>query len=172
MEIHSLCQAECAKLAEDTTPSAAQNQVILPARNSCLSPLKLNINPAEYWPAAYDVSPLSIIERSDRLNDYKSPYDKIKRQARSPLDAKLGDLKDGFVYLYEVEGNNGFVKIGYTSRTTDERHEEWAFACNRTPKLLYPDSPNRQKVPCARRVEALCHAELIIDGSESIARVA
>ncbi|KAF7180835.1 hypothetical protein CNMCM7691_010126 [Aspergillus felis] len=158
MEIHSICQAECAKLAEDITPSTSQNQVVLTARNSRLSPLIPNINPAEYWPAAYDVSPFSIIERSYRLDDYELSYEKIKRQARSSLDAK--DLKDGFVYLYEVEGNNGFVKIGYTNRTTDVRHEEWAFACNRATKLLYPDSSNPRKVPNARRVEALCHAEL------------
>ncbi|GIJ86386.1 hypothetical protein Asppvi_005274 [Aspergillus pseudoviridinutans] len=160
MEIRSIYQAECAKLAEDTTPSASQNQVVLTAMTSRLSPLRLNISPAEYWPAAYDVSPFSIIQRSDRLKDCESSYDKIQRQARSPLDAKLGDLKDGFVYLYEVEGNNGFVKIGYTSRSTEVRHEEWAFACNRAPKLLYPDSSNPRKVPNARRVEALCHAEL------------
>ncbi|EAW17325.1 GIY-YIG nuclease family protein [Aspergillus fischeri NRRL 181] len=160
MEIHSICHAQCAKLAEDTPPSASQKRVVLTARTSRLSPLRLNINPAEYWPAAYDVSPFSIIERSDRLNDYELSYKQIAGQARSPLNAKLGDLKDGYVYMYEVEGNDGFVKIGYTSRTTDERHKEWAFACNRAPKLLYPNSSNPQKVPNARRVEALCHAEL------------
>jgi hypothetical protein len=160
MEIHSICHAEGAKLTKDTLPSASQNRVVLTARTSRLSTLKLNMDPAEYWPAAYDVSPFSIIERSDRLNDYELSYSKIAGQARRPLNAKLGELKDGYVYMYEVEGNDGFVKIGYTSRTTDERHEEWAFACNRAPKLLYPDSSNPQKVPNARRVEALCHAEL------------
>ncbi|PKX97782.1 DUF1766-domain-containing protein [Aspergillus novofumigatus IBT 16806] len=153
MEIHSICP-------EDTPPSAPQNRVVLTARTSRFSTLRLNINPVEYWPAAYDVSPFSIIERSDKLNDYELSYNRIAEQARSPLNAKLGDLKHGYVYMYEVEGNDGFVKIGYTSRTTDERHEEWAFACNRAPKLLYPDSSNPQKVPNARRVEALCHAEL------------
>ncbi|KAH3008657.1 hypothetical protein KXW60_001878 [Aspergillus fumigatus] len=160
MEIRSKCHAQCAKLPDDTPPSASQKRVVLKARTSRLSPLRLNLDPAKYWPVAYDVSPFSIIERGDRLNDYKLSYDQIAMQARSPLDAELGDLKDGYVYMYKVEGNDGFVKIGYTSRTTDERLKEWAFACNRAPKLLYPNSSNLQKVPNARRVEALCHAEL------------
>jgi hypothetical protein len=160
MEIHRTWLAERAKLADDATPSDPQNRLLSMPRHLRPSPLDLNMDPAEYWPVAYDVSPFSIIERSDRLNDSELAYKEIGAQARSCLDVKAGDLKPGYVYLYEVEGNKGFVKIGYTSRTTAERHEEWAFACNRAAKLLYPDSPNAQKVPNARRVEALCHAEL------------
>lgn len=110
MEIRSKCHAQCAKLADDTPPSASQKRVVLKARTSRLSPLRLNLDPAKYWPVAYDVSPFSIIERGDRLNDYKLSYDQIAMQARSPLDAELGDLKDGYVYMYKVEGNDGFVK--------------------------------------------------------------
>jgi hypothetical protein len=71
------------------------------------------------------------------------------------------DREDGYVYLYEVEENKGFVKIGYTGRSTETRHKEWDFDCNREPKVLYPiPSGSAMVVPNARRVEALCHAEL------------
>ena len=76
-----------------------------------------------------------------------------------PLDST--DQKKGYVYLYEVQGNKGFVKIGYTSRSTETRHREWSFDCNRDSKSLYPiPSASATFIPNASRVEALCHAEL------------
>ncbi|KAL6232414.1 hypothetical protein BDW75DRAFT_217841 [Aspergillus navahoensis] len=75
------------------------------------------------------------------------------------LSAK--DQETGYLYIYEVEGNKEFVKIGYTTRSIKERHEEWCFDCNRKPKLLFPGPAMKAPlVPNARRVEALCHAEL------------
>jgi hypothetical protein len=71
------------------------------------------------------------------------------------------ERKAGYLYIYEDEGNKGLVKIGYTERSIKERHEEWCFDCNRKPKRLFPVSAkNAVLVPHARRVEALCHAEL------------
>jgi hypothetical protein len=71
------------------------------------------------------------------------------------------DQRDGYVYLYEVEGNKGLVKIGYTSRSIGKRHEEWTFDCNRKVETIYPiHSGSARIVPNARRIEALCHAEL------------
>jgi hypothetical protein len=76
-----------------------------------------------------------------------------------PLDGR--DQEDGYVYLYVVEGNKGFVKVGYTGRSTEIRHKELGFDCNRDPKVLYPiPSNSAMVVPHARRIEALCHAEL------------
>jgi hypothetical protein len=91
-------------------------------------------------------------------------------------------MHDGYVYAYEVEGNNGYVKIGYTTRSVTDRHNEWSFDCNRQTKSLYPPltaaanisssaaatTPAARPVatetailvPHARRIEALCHAEL------------
>ena len=67
---------------------------------------------------------------------------------------------EGYVYLYEVEGNQGLVKIGHT-KTLEKRHKEWAFDCNRETRLLYPlPEDGLVKVPNAPRVEALCHSEL------------
>lgn len=70
------------------------------------------------------------------------------------------DQKNGHIYAYEVEGNRGFVKIGYT-HSVEKRLKEWRFDCNRQPILLFPKSADKAAlVPKARRVEALCHAEL------------
>ena len=91
--------------------------------------------------------------------DYKSSYDLIQSEVVRSLDLK--DVGEGYVYLYEVEGNEGFVKIGYTSRDLKTRHEEWEFDCNRQLRMLYPFPMKPTKtVVNARRVEALCHAEL------------
>ncbi|OCK75834.1 DUF1766-domain-containing protein [Lepidopterella palustris CBS 459.81] len=128
-------------------------------RNSRSLSLDLDQDPATVWPQAYDTTPFDIIARSDRLADYKSSYYLIRREVTKPLES--GDQEDGYVYMYEVEGNKGFVKIGYTGRSIEMRHEEWGFDCNREPKALYPiPSGSAMVVPNARRVEALCHAEL------------
>lgn len=130
-------------------------------------------DPALYWPKAYDSSCFNILQHA---NHDASPTrsDKLIRAAISRLlDAR--DLRDGYVYSYEVEGNEGYVKIGYTTRPVTERHDEWSFDCNRQTKPLYPSPaqaaatiPSAKDaaaapavlVPHARRVEALCHAEL------------
>lgn len=108
---------------------------------------------------AYDTTSFDIIARSERLNDYKSSYALVRSKLTIPLDST--DRTDGYVYVYEVEGNKGLVKIGYTGRSIETRHKEWEFDCNRDPKILYPThSGSAMVVPNARRVEALCHAEL------------
>jgi hypothetical protein len=66
---------------------------------------------------------------------------------------------EGYVYAYEVEGNKGFVKIGYTTRSIKVRSAQWRIQCDRAPKVLYPLGPTK-KIPHANRVEGLCLAEL------------
>lgn len=137
------------------------NNLILPNRG--LSPLRnlqslsseFNQDPATFWPKAYDTTPFHITARENGLAD----YNRVRRKLKKPLDCR--DQEDGYVYLYEVEGNERFVKIGYTGRSVEMRQKEWAFDCNRNIKALYPIYPGSAiAVPNARRVEALCHAEL------------
>lgn len=121
------------------------------------TPIDLALPPPDrYWLEAFDESTFKIIKRRDSPQDPKSSYTEIKANAVRPLKEKLGDLKKGFIYLYTVKGNERFVKIGYTTRNPATRHEEWKLSCNREPKSLYESSI----VPNARRIEALCHAEL------------
>jgi hypothetical protein len=51
---------------------------------------------------------------------------------------KASDQVNGYLYAYEVEGNEGFVEIGYITRPVNKRHEEWCFECNRESKPLFP----------------------------------
>ncbi|KAH8903703.1 DUF1766-domain-containing protein [Coniochaeta sp. PMI_546] len=114
-----------------------------------------------FWPAAYDTSPFKIIPKSaaERLADYKSSCAKVKNEMTKELDPK--DPSSGYVYMYEVDGNKGFVKIGYTGRSVEERHQDWDFACNRAPRALYPlPSGPAAAVQNPHRIEELCHAEL------------
>ncbi|KAL6918485.1 hypothetical protein FSST1_009980 [Fusarium sambucinum] len=113
-----------------------------------------------YWPVTYITSPFEIVMRSNNLSDYRSSYPMIKQKITKAL--KTVDHSDGYIYMYEVEGNPGFVKIGYTTHpSVDKRLEEWEFDCNRVSKALYPiPLSTAELVPHAHRVEALCHAEL------------
>ena len=122
-------------------------------------PPDLARDPAAFWPETHDTTPFDIISRSNRLAGYTSSYGLIQSQLKKPLDDT--DEQNGYVYLYEVEGNSGFVKLGYTGGPVEVRHQEWNFDCNRVPRVLYP-IPSRSAIPVrnARRVEALCHAEL------------
>lgn len=126
-------------------------------------------DPVLYWPKAYDSSPFNILAHANHHVNPKLIRDKISK----PLIAL--DLHDGYIYSYQVEGNEGYVKIGYTTRSVKERHDQWSFDCNRQTQPLYPSyaqatatiSSTKEAaaaeavlVPHARRVEALCHAEL------------
>ncbi|CEI60083.1 hypothetical protein FVEN_g8127 [Fusarium venenatum] len=110
-----------------------------------------------YWPVIYNTSPFEIVERSKNLADHRSSYRVIKQR----IDKPLVHPRHGYIYMYEVEGNPGFVKIGCTTQSVDKRLKDWEFDCNRAPKVLYPiPSSTAELVPHVRHVEALCHAEL------------
>lgn len=135
-------------------------------------------DPALYWPKAYDTSTFEILAHANHHVSPTQSYKLIRselRRSRRPRDPQ-----DGYIYAYEVEGNSGYVKIGYTTLPVTDRHDKWAFDCNRQSKTLYPPPPSTAAsissgaaetaaapaaapallVPHARRVEALCHAEL------------
>ncbi|KAE8133563.1 T5orf172 domain-containing protein [Aspergillus pseudotamarii] len=116
-------------------------------------------SPAEFWPETYDTTPFNILTRANHLEDQELLFLGVQKQLQAPL--RKEDRGEGFLYAYEVEGNKGFVKIGYTTRSINERHDEWSFHCNRLTKPIYPPIFNvNTVVPNAARVEKLCHAEL------------
>jgi hypothetical protein len=150
------------------------NLHVLPNSQASLGPgNSTDADPALYWPKAYDTSLFNIVAR---VNPDVSPtrsHERIRTAIQKSLISS--DLRDGHVYSYEVEGNEGYVKIGYTTRPLTERYNEWSFNCNRQTKPLYPAFAQAAVtvlstkepaaawaglVPHARRVEALCHAEL------------
>jgi hypothetical protein len=129
-----------------------------PRYSRTLSP-EFDRDPLLFYAKSFDMTPFHIISRSENLAEPRSSHRLIQTEMARKLDEN--EQGEGFVYLYEVKGNKGFVKIGFTSRTVATRHNEWSFACNRNSDVLYPTSAlSTVVVPNARRVEALCHAEL------------
>lgn len=112
-----------------------------------------------FWPLEPDITPLRVVSRGDSEMYHDRLKPNLRDTIRAPLE--LEDQKSGYVYAYEVEGSFGMVKIGYTTRTIEVRHQEWIHDCNRKTILLYPARLDGVgNVPNARRIEALCHAEL------------
>ncbi|KAE8341965.1 hypothetical protein BDV24DRAFT_162845 [Aspergillus arachidicola] len=116
-------------------------------------------SPAEFRPELYDTTPFNILARVNHLEDQELSFFGVQKQLQAPL--RKDDRGEGFVYAYEVEGNKGFVKIGYTTRSINECHDEWSFHCNRLTKLIYPPVLKvNTAVPNAASVEKLCYAKL------------
>jgi hypothetical protein len=118
-----------------------------------------SVSPAEYWPELYDTTPFNILPSSSFSKNQRASCIGVRKAVLGPT--QKADREAGFLYAYEVEGNKGFVKIGYTTRSVKDRLDKWSFDCNRVSKLIYPISFNTSvAVPNAARVERLCHAEL------------
>jgi hypothetical protein len=66
------------------------------------------------------------------------------------------DFRTGSVYIYSRKSSPGYVKIGWTSRSVDDRLATWS-KCGYTPMELFRVTG----VPYAQRVETLTHYELI-----------
>ncbi|KAL7906753.1 T5orf172 domain-containing protein [Trichoderma velutinum] len=175
IEIRSTYQAETRQLVDSCTLVGSDVSGTSPQLETVQSPMLKNFTkndlenqldstpvafasppPDQYWPEAFDESPFQIIKRKDSPQDRESSFTEVKINAIRPLEEESDDLKNGFIYLYTVEGNERFVKIGYTTRSPETRHKEWKESCNREPKPLFES----RVVPNVRRIEALCHAEL------------
>ncbi|KAJ3493227.1 hypothetical protein NLG97_g4867 [Lecanicillium saksenae] len=130
-----------------------------PSRNKTVK------HPSAYWDTAFETSRFVILGKGDATGEAKIRIDEIRGIAQTSLftssDKSRNEVNDGFIYLYQVPGNEGFVKIGFTTRTVEERHEEWKADCHREPTVLYPTAATCKAVPHARRVERLVHADLI-----------
>lgn len=106
----------------------------------------------------FDTTPFRILNRKNArgkrtLNSYIRSY--VEKDLYST------ELKPGYIYVLEAEKVPGFIKIGYTTQLVANRLKELRFRCNRQFKVIYPTLPNPTLVPRAKRVERLCHAELI-----------
>lgn len=70
-------------------------------------------------------------------------------------------MKPGYIYVFEAENAQGFIKIGYTAQLVADRLKNLRFQFNRQLKVLFPTPSGAILVPNAYYVEKLCHAELI-----------
>ena len=88
-----------------------------------------------------------------------SPAECIRQKLQQRLSPS--DMTDGYVYMYWYPGKFGFVKIGYTGKSIPVRLAEWKAQCKHAADAYLEDGlPQEIRVPHARRVETLVHAEL------------
>lgn len=113
--------------------------------------------PVDYWAHKFDKSSFDIIADNTSKNR-NSSFSGIRKALESAIEKN--NSKQGYVYAFEDEENPGFVKIGCTTKTPEDRIQEWKDGCNRNFRALHLHSSTSVKVPNAHRVEELCHAEL------------
>ncbi|KAL8664868.1 MAG: hypothetical protein Q9202_002730 [Teloschistes flavicans] len=121
---------------------------------------------------------------STRIETTFSQYDGLQTRIRTlvPFDARaksrvctddfvrgvitknltpIQDQKSGFIYIYWYEGNFGHVKIGATTRTPEERLQQWKKKCGHEAKLIFPEiEEDRELIPHVFRVEKIIQAQL------------
>ncbi len=68
--------------------------------------------------------------------------------------------KSGLIYLYTRKSDPGFIKVGYTTRSSTKRLREWEDSCNYKPILLVES----ERVPNVARAELLIKKELALGG--------
>jgi hypothetical protein len=136
-----------------TTKSRSMRTLFSPTM-TCVA----TMDAATFWPEAMDVSPWTIIKRRHQMGSTMQ-CSSVASVARELLDRE--DQKMGQVYIYRVHEQPRLLKIGYTSRSIAQRHEEWESDCNRKVLSIYPlEISATDRLENARRIEALCHAEL------------
>jgi hypothetical protein len=122
--------------------------------------LKVSWNPL--WKEGFDTSPFVVLGKNDTVEEHKTPNEMIRSVVDDLLDTNPelseNEVNSGYLYSFRVPGNEGFVKIGFTTRKGETRIEEWKKNCNREPEVLYPAT---KEVLHAHRVEKLVHAELM-----------
>ena len=85
----------------------------------------------------------------------------IRQVLEQPLGKGTGYQNPGYVYIYWNPGKFGYVKIGHTTRTTEERLSEWNRGnCGHDAEEYKDITLPCQRVPHVHRVERLVLAEL------------
>ncbi|CAO2650053.1 Nn.00g013450.m01.CDS01 [Neocucurbitaria sp. VM-36] len=80
--------------------------------------------------------------------------DTVEWQICEPLGER--DDETGWVYIYNRASSPGYVKIGWTARSVEDRLDGWS-KCGYVPNELF----RARGVPNAQRAETLTHYELI-----------
>lgn len=172
-KFRAACQNEIkTKLAERETSQTEVLKKVKPITGEAAlasppsSPRRMvDDDPATYWDTGFETSRFDILGTGDMGPEDKSAMDEIHELVRTLLntdpDPTENEVYNGFVYIYQVPGNDHLVKIGFTTRTIALRHDEWKKDCHREPVVLYPAAGTAAgAVPHAHRLERLVHAEL------------
>lgn len=116
-------------------------------------------DPSKHWPSEFDENGYKLIGKTNAAAPVPS-HAQVGLKLQKELNEALKETEEGFVYIYKIKGHDDLVKIGFTQRTVADRHEDWQFSCNRKVICIYPEAQDDKKVKYARRIEALCHAQL------------
>ncbi|OAA80389.1 DNA-binding protein [Akanthomyces lecanii RCEF 1005] len=127
---------------------------------------RVDDDPGTYWDTGYETSRFDVLGKCDMVDESKSTFDEIRDITQELLNTDTerseNEVNDGFVYLYQVPGNEHLVKIGFTTGSVAARLEKWKKDCHREPAAVYPTAMTcTAAVPHAHRVERLVHAELM-----------
>ncbi|KAK3196392.1 hypothetical protein K4F52_000274 [Lecanicillium sp. MT-2017a] len=168
-KFHIVCTTLAEKIKELAERAKKDKQVALTSGNILtIESLAENAQTTPHKPATlakvvkakFDTSPFVVIAVGDQLAPQKTWLEELTDLAKSPLEtppkSKHSEVDSGYLYAYQVEGNKGCVKIGFTTRRPDLRHGEWERDCNRKISRVHTG----KCVPNAYRVERLVHADL------------
>ncbi|KAL8688654.1 MAG: hypothetical protein Q9218_005486 [Villophora microphyllina] len=140
--------------------TTAQSQVTNPTSESDLQLLSTRIETQFSQLDAVETCIRTLIPFDAKAKSRVCTDDYVKGTLRKDLSSSQ-DQRSGLIYIYWFEGNFGHVKIGVTTRTPEERLQEWAKKCGHKPKLIFPKpEDDRTLVPHVYRVETLVQAQL------------
>lgn len=84
------------------------------------------------------------------------PTDTVFYQIQTPIKVTSKNAKPGEVYIFDRDSSPGYVKVGWSSVSTESRLTSWS-NCGYKPNLLF----KTDRIRYAQRVESLAHYELI-----------
>jgi len=155
------------------TPKPTRPQETAPSIPARTYPTPNSPIPTPSWASRYNLRPTAArirnmvkyhtVEASRFQPTIASPtlptHIHVRQVARQSLIPKA--LKIGSIYVYRIPGEQGLLKIGYTTVGVAERLQQWRTKCGHVTELVYPRAEDRQaRVKHVLRVEELVHAEL------------
>ncbi|KAM0743586.1 hypothetical protein ACQRIT_001845 [Beauveria bassiana] len=162
-EMNSRMEEEKLKAKAATTANVKADEIIFASPPPTPRSRLVHKPPRTFWDGVYETSQFKILGKYEVINKSLFNVDMVAREQLNTEDDKSkNEINDGFVYLYQVSGNDSLVKVGFTTGPVAQRLESWKKDCHREPAQLYP-APDAvcKAVPHAHRVERLVHAELM-----------
>ncbi|KAM3431199.1 hypothetical protein NHJ13734_007404 [Beauveria thailandica] len=162
-EMDSKIEEEKLKAKAATAAKNKPDEIIFASPPPTPKSRQVHKTPRTFWDGVYETSQFKILGPHEAIDKSLCTIDVVAREQLNTEDDKSkNEINDGFVYLYQVSGNDNLVKIGFTTGQVSTRLESWRKDCHREVTQLYPALDAICKaVPHAHRVERLVHAELM-----------
>ncbi|KAM3548405.1 hypothetical protein MY1884_009192 [Beauveria asiatica] len=162
-EMDSKIEEEKLKAKAATAAKNKPDEIIFASPPPTPKSRQVHKTPRTFWDGVYETSQFKILGPHEAIDKSLCTIDVVAREQLNTEDDKSkNEIYDGFVYLYQVSGNDNLVKIGFTTGQVSTRLESWRRDCHREVTQLYPALDAICKaVPHAHRVERLVHAELM-----------